>query len=994
MEGVVLDALTGSAEDRAPLWGRFDPDWYRRSYPIAAEETDLLGFYLEQGMKLGHSPNRFFDEAFYVAEHEQVAHAIAEGRVASGFEHYCLSGRDELPAHWLFEPGLYRQLHPDLTDAALIVGGFANLYDHYLKRGAQEGRQAHLLFSPQIYGRHMADQVGYPVPPGLGAFHHYLDWIDEGWPEVTTSPYFDAAWYLLHYPEVEQAIGERRFKCALHHYLSNPEPSAFDPLEYFRERFYIERYGDIEKVIGRGKWFRNAYQHFLRYGQHELRNPTSHINLQYYWARRSSVVVNAELAKVVDPFAHLLTVGLLKGLPFAPTGAPVDVPEKQARALFLSHAENMIPQHARRPIDFSFEGRADVCVIVVVHNHLAMTLMTLASLRDNYAGAIQLLLVDSGSTDEARQIQRYVKGMVHLRFETNIGFIHACNSALLHADAAHILFLNNDVKLSTGAVAAAMARLAADARVGAVGAKVIRTNEKLQEAGCIIWRDGKTSGYMRDWAPLSPEANFVRDVDFVSGVFLMARSDLIAEIGGFDPQFAPAYYEDADLCLQIWGQGYRVVYDPNVVVYHYEYGSSRDSGAAFGLMHKNQKAFHAKHLPALKHRFPDTPEALLEARFAGRPPPKILFIEDYIPLRSLGAGAVRSNDIIRVMAEMGYQVTVFPVHGTAAPLAEIYADFPDTVEIIHDLNHHDFNKFIHDRKSYFDCIWICRAHNLNFLHGYLDGLNLNPNKTSIVLDTEAIFSLREALQARREGRPFDLDEAMAREFQHGHFCQEIVTVSQAEAETLHRSGFPHARVVGTYRPVTPTPRRFEDRAGLLFVGSLYAENTPNYDSLNWFVDEILPRVEAELGWETRLNLVGHVAPGLALDRFLAHSRVTWHGPVDDLVPIYDACRIAIAPTRFAAGTPYKVYEAASFGVPAVITDLLAGQLGWKHEQEVLSVAVDDSEGFAAAIVRLYRSQTLWQRLRQGCCDRLASDHNKERYREALSQVLPPLDRPR
>ncbi|MBP0583514.1 glycosyltransferase family 4 protein, partial [Labrys sp. LIt4] len=229
---------------------------------------------------------------------------------------------------------------------------------------------------------------------------------------------------------------------------------------------------------------------------------------------------------------------------------------------------------------------------------------------------------------------------------------------------------------------------------------------------------------------------------------------------------------------------------------------------------------------------------------------------------------------------------------------------------------------------------------------------------------------------------------------HGHFCQEIVTVSPAEAAVLSEFGFPHARVVGTYRPVTPTPRSFQERAGIVFVGSLYAENTPNYDSLTWFIEEILPRVEEELGWETRLNLVGHVAPGLALDRFLAHSRVTWHGPVADLAPIYDTSRIAIAPTRFAAGTPYKVYEAASFGVPTVITDLLAKQLGWKHEQEVLAVPVDDTEEFAAAIVRLYRSEELWHRLRQGCCDRLNSEHNEGRYREALSHVLPAFDRSR
>ncbi|MBP0583516.1 glycosyltransferase family 4 protein, partial [Labrys sp. LIt4] len=224
---------------------------------------------------------------------------------------------------------------------------------------------------------------------------------------------------------------------------------------------------------------------------------------------------------------------------------------------------------------------------------------------------------------------------------------------------------------------------------------------------------------------------------------------------------------------------------------------------------------------------------------------------------------------------------------------------------------------------------------------------------------------------------------------HGHFCQEIVTVSPAEAAVLSEFGFPRAKVVGTCRAPMPTPSSFEQRSGLVFVGSLYAENTPNYDSLTWFIEEILPRVEEELGWETRLGIAGYVAPGLPLDRFLTHSRVTWHGPVADLTPIYDSYRIAIAPTRFAAGTPYKVYEAASFGIPVVLTDLLLAQLGWQNGREVLSVPVDDAAGFAKAIVHLYRSQQLWQSLREKALENLALNHNEGIYKGSISQIILP-----
>jgi len=63
-----------------------------------------------------------------------------------------------------------------------------------------------------------------------------------------------------------------------------------------------------------------------------------------------------------------------------------------------------------------------------------------------------------------------------------------------------------------------------------------------------------------------------------------------------------------------------------------------------------------------------------------------------------------------------------------------------------------------------------------------------------------------------------------------------------------------------------------------------------------------------------------------LDRFRDHPRVTLRGPVTDLTPLYDSHRVFVAPTRFAAGVPYKVHEAASFGLPVVATDLLRRQL--------------------------------------------------------------------
>ena len=184
-----------------------------------------------------------------------------------------------------------------------------------------------------------------------------------------------------------------------------------------------------------------------------------------------------------------------------------------------------------------------------------------------------------------------------------------------------------------------------------------------------------------------------------------------------------------------------------------------------------------------------------------------------------------------------------------------------------------------------------------------------------------------------------------------------------------------------------TPRPFAERAGMLFVGAIHDQDSPNYDSLCWFVDEVLPLVEEALGWETRLTIAGYTTEAVDLERFRGHSRVTLRGTVADTEPLYDSHRVFVAPTRFAAGTPYKVHEAASFGLPVVATELLRRQIGWENGREMLAAEASDPALFAQHIVSLYRDPALWERLRNQAAERLRAENARELYERALRDVL-------
>jgi GT2 family glycosyltransferase/glycosyltransferase involved in cell wall biosynthesis len=771
---------------------------------------------------------------------------------------------------------------------------------------------------------------------------------------------------------VAEVIAADRYLCLLHHYLTNETPTSFDPLPEFCEAWYLDRYPDVAAAV-ENKDCRNGYAHFLQNGIAEQRAPCPAIDLRYYRTAHSSVRGDLDSGRARDAFAHYLRIGRAQGL--AATLPQEDrVTERQAALLNAARADNLLSSYGHTVLDFAGAGEPEISVVLVAREGLALTLLTLASLRANHAGEIELIVIDAGLTDEARALGRFVRGASLLRFKPASDFVTCANGALNYVSGQAVLFMDSAAELGPGTLAAALHRLHSDPRIGAVGGRLVRAHGRLQAAGGIVWRDGTTLDYLRDASPLAPEANFVRDVDFCSAAFLLPRTDLLRRLDGFDEAFAGGGAE-VDLCLRIAAAGSRVVYDPAIVITRLTRTDAPPSAARETLSQR-----HAGRLPS--RREPDRLGQVF-ARMANTAR-RVLFIDDMLPLRRLGSGFVRSNDLVRVMASLGYAVTGYPMKPCNAGVAGVYADMPDTAEVMHDRSAADLANFLSARRGYYDTIWIARTHNLERVAPLLD--RAKPRR--VVLDTEAIATLREADRAALTGAPrFDIAAAMRREFANAHLCASIVAVSDREARVLRDLGLSDVVVIGHWREPQPTQRGFAERAGMLFLGAMHQPDCPNRDALGWFVREVLPLVEDALGWETRLTIAGHVDPSVSLQAYRAHPRISLRGAVDEVEPLYDAHRLFIAPTRFASGLPYKVHEAASYGLPVVASTLLARQLDWRDRQELIAVDTAEPAEFACRIVALYRDPVLWQALRDNALKRVRTEHGLAQYEEAVRQVV-------
>ncbi len=969
-----------------PAWALFDAEWYRKRYAhcLSGEPRDMLAFYLQSGCRAGHSPSYLFDEKFYLSSNPDVGILVAAGHCRSGFDHFCQYGHRSRSPHWLFDDAHYGNLHDDMTLENLDLHRFYGRYDHYLRSGQREHRSAHPLFDGRFY-RTKAIAAGDDADTidAQGAFCHYLARLQTDAAELPPSIYFDPAWYAQ-----DLAISQEAACCsAIAHYLGcdTRDPVSGDPVPEYSEPFYLENNPDVRRLIAAGQ-FRDGYHHFLTYGAFELRRPCADIDLSYYRDANSQVRNDLNSGQARDAFAHLRSVGLRVGLAAALPSALPPISEAATKQLFIGKARDNLALFGRRKLNFVPAVQPMLAVVMVLFEKFELTMLSLCALRDNYPGAIELILIDNASTDDTPRIGDYVEGAKILLLAKNIGYAKACNLGLAEAGCPYVLLLNNDIELGHGAIAAAIARLQSDVRIGAVGAKIIRTHGRLQEAGSIVWQDGAVTGYMRDASPLAPEANFVRDVDFCSGVFLLCRAGLIESLGGFDADFSPAYYEDVDLCIRIAAAGYRVVYDPKVVVHHLEYGSATSTQASMALMRRGQKTLVRKHQEFLQGKLPQSTANIIFARGSDHSRRRILFIEDTVPLRRLGSGYVRANDVVRAIST-DFSVSVFPLNGASYNLISIYGDFPDGVEILHDRDAEGLAELLEARAGYYDCIWISRTHNLNRILPNLLAAGVQPGRTPLVLDTEAIATLRDSGRAKLAAEPFDFDANLRIEFAHSGCCRQLITVNPAEADCLRDLGLPDIAILGTMRAPCPTEKSFSDREGLLFVAAIHQPDSPNLDALHWYADEILPALAAAMDQIPLLTVVGHIGPEIDLDRFSNHQHIRINGPAADLMPFYNRNRVFIAPTRFAAGTAYKLVETASFGLPCVATDLLAGQLEWRSGIELLAAAVGDAKRFATQIAQLYRSEPLWHELRSGALARLTSDNTQAAFDAAVLRIL-------
>ncbi len=206
-------------------------------------------------------------------------------------------------------------------------------------------------------------------------------------------------------------------------------------------------------------------------------------------------------------------------------------------------------------------------------------------LRSIYAATpsmdFEVIVSDNGSSDGSVDFVRQKYSQVRvIENGANLRFAKANNVGIRASRGEYVLILNPDTIIHDGTLDKMVMFADKHPESGAFGCRVVNADGSYQVSArpfpslrseWIVALCLRPLGHLADWflsdKYVGWEGESERQVDWVSGCFILVRGELLKRLEGFDERFF-YYYEDIDLCRRIWEAGYPIIYTPEATIVH------------------------------------------------------------------------------------------------------------------------------------------------------------------------------------------------------------------------------------------------------------------------------------------------------------------------------------------------------------------------------------------------------------------------------------------
>lgn len=623
-----------------------------------------------------------------------------------------------------------------------------------------------------------------------------------------------------------------------------------------------------------------------------------------------------------------------------------------------------------------------VSVVIPVYNQFRTTYNCLKSISENLPKcSFEIIVVDDSSRDETLFAGFVASGAIQfVRNAKNQGFVRSCNSGAARARGKYLFFLNNDTLVRPNWLDELVSTFDNVPNVGIVGSKLLFENGSLQEVGGIIWRLGDGWNWGRHADSNDPRFCYMRDCDYVSGAALMLETELFKQLNGFDECYAPAYYEDTDLCFRVRAAGKRVVVQTTSEIVHLE-GMSAGTDVRGSGMKRYQIINHRKFYERWKemlstHRFTGEQPELESERLVAR---RAYFIDDTALTPEQDAGSNAALQHILALMRLGYKVTFLPADNMAQ-LNPHTANLQKLgVECLYAPHFWSVEEVFRKARVKPDLVYLHRFVNAS---KYISLVRQHFPECFTVYNVADLHSLRQQRELAVEGT-LSAATRITEEAELSVMRQvdSVIVHSSVEAGILRqRAGELNVHTVTWTVLPRPSETPFKDRSGYAFVGSY--GHRPNVDAATYLARDIAPLLK-----EANPDIIGFLV-GSNPPRELASleaENLKVLGFVPDLTALLHRLRCTVAPLRYGAGLKGKILESFAHGLPCVMTELAAEGLDLPRHLEWLIARTP--EEFTEKVLAVHQDESLNARLSAQALDYIRENYSAHVTQETLAEAI-------
>tara|TARA_Y100000310_G_C20692725_1_gene823394 strand:- start:2536 stop:4029 length:1494 start_codon:yes stop_codon:yes gene_type:complete len=235
-----------------------------------------------------------------------------------------------------------------------------------------------------------------------------------------------------------------------------------------------------------------------------------------------------------------------------------------------------------------------VSIIIPVCGQADMTKKCLETLyKFTPKDLIEIIVINNNSPDNTLEMLKAFPDVKVITNEMNKSFSVSINQGVNESTGEFVLPLNNDTYFFQNWLEE-MLETFTDKKVAVVGAKLLFPDGKIQHAGLACYKNKQPFHVF--WGEMPSEKNNIQ-VEYPAVTFACAliRRKVFEELQGLSLEYPDGNYEDVDFCLRAREKGYKIVYNPKVVLYHLEAGTKKlDLTRAQDTIRKNLKIYKDK----------------------------------------------------------------------------------------------------------------------------------------------------------------------------------------------------------------------------------------------------------------------------------------------------------------------------------------------------------------------------------------------------------------